>query len=52
MTIRRIFPNTSPIQDYESFRRRAINLYREWLREVIKRKIKGENYQLLIAKYQ
>ncbi len=37
MTIRRIFPNTTPVKDFESFRQRAINLYREWLREVIKR---------------
>ena len=41
MTIRRIFPNTTPVKDYESFRQRAINLYREWLREVkIKHTIK------------
>ena len=34
MTIRRLFPNTAPVKDYETFKRRAINLYREWLREV------------------
>lgn len=36
MTLRRIFPNTTPVKDYETFRKRAINLYREWLREVRK----------------
>ena len=35
MTLTRIFPNTTPVKDYEAFRQRAINLYREWLREVI-----------------
>lgn len=39
MTIRRIFPNTIPVKDYETFRQRAINLYREWLREVRKKKL-------------
>ncbi len=39
MTIRRLFANTTPITDYEGFRSRAINLYREWLREVSSAKI-------------
>lgn len=34
MTLRRIFPNTTPAASLETARLRALSLYREWLREV------------------
>lgn len=47
MTLRRIFPNTTPVKDYETFRKRAINLYREWLREVRKERNQSINQCLI-----